>query len=80
MQLKQRIKRLAALLLAMSMTFGCMLGSAWAETATPTDLIATDGEASPRTRRFLPLRLNPKEKAGLPARRIPKQPMLPVTS
>ena len=37
MQLKQRIKRLAALLLAMSMALGCMPGSAWAETATPTD-------------------------------------------
>ena len=49
MQLKQRIKRLAALLLAMSMALGCMPGSAWAETATPTDLIATDGEASPDT-------------------------------
>lgn len=49
MQLKQRIKRLAAFLLAMSMALGCMPGSAWAETATPTDLIATDGEASPDT-------------------------------
>lgn len=49
MQLKQRIKRLAALLLAMSMALGCMPGSAWAETATPIDLIATDGEASPDT-------------------------------
>ena len=49
MQLKQRIKRLAALLLAMSMALGCMPGSAWAETATPTDLIATSGEASPDT-------------------------------
>ena len=49
MQLKQRIKRLAALLLAMSMALGCMPGSAWAETATPSDLIATDGEASPDT-------------------------------
>ena len=49
MQLKQRIKRLAAFLLAMSMALGCMPGSAWAETATPTDLIATSGEASPDT-------------------------------
>ena len=49
MQLKQRIKRLAAFLLAMSMALGCMPGSAWAETATPSDLIATDGEASPDT-------------------------------
>lgn len=49
MQLKQRIKRLAAFLLAMSMALGCMPGSAWAETATPTDLIATDGEALPDT-------------------------------
>ena len=49
MQLKQRIKRLAALLLAMSMALGCMPGSAWAETATPTDLIATSGEALPDT-------------------------------
>ena len=49
MQLKQRIKRLAAFLLAMSMALGCMPGSAWAETATPTDLIATSGEASPGT-------------------------------
>ena len=47
MQLKQRIKRLAAFLLALSMALGCMPGSAWAETATPSDLIATDGEASP---------------------------------
>ena len=49
MQLKPKIKRLAALLLAMSMALGCMPGSAWAETATPIDLIATDGEASPDT-------------------------------
>lgn len=49
MQLKQRIKRLAALLLAMSMVLGCMPGSAWAEAATPTDLIATSGEALPDT-------------------------------
>ena len=49
MQLKQRIKRLAALLLATSMALGCMPGSAWAETATLTDLIATSGEASPDT-------------------------------
>ena len=49
MQLKQRIKRLAAFLLAMSMALGCMPGSAWAETATPTDLIATSGEALPDT-------------------------------
>lgn len=49
MQLKQRIKRLAALLLATSMALGCMPGSAWAETATPTDLIATSGEALPDT-------------------------------
>lgn len=80
MQLKQRIKRLAAFLLAMSMALGCMPGSAWAETATPTDLIATDGEASPRTRRFLPLRLNPKEKAGFPARSTRKYPMPPGTT
>ena len=49
MQLKQRIKRLAAFLLALSMALGCMPGSAWAETATPTDLIATSGEALPDT-------------------------------
>ena len=49
MQLKPKIKRLAALLLAMSMALGCMPGSAWAETATPTDLIATSGEALPDT-------------------------------
>ena len=49
MQLKPKIKRLAALLLAMSMALGCMPGSAWAETATPIDLIATSGEALPDT-------------------------------
>ena len=50
MQLKRKIKRLAALVLAMSMALGCMPVGAWAETTTPTDLpptIATDGEAVP---------------------------------
>lgn len=50
MQLRQKIKRLAALVLAMSMALGCMPVGAWAEDTTPTDLptiIATDGEAVP---------------------------------
>ena len=50
MQLRRKIKRLAALVLAMSMALGCMPVGAWAETTTPTDLppiIATDGEAVP---------------------------------
>lgn len=50
MQLRREIKRLAALVLAMSMALGCMPVSAWAEATTPTDLppiIATDGEAMP---------------------------------
>lgn len=50
MQLKRKIKRLAALVLAMSMALGCMPVGAWAEATTPTDLppiIATDGEAVP---------------------------------
>lgn len=65
MQLKQRIKRLAAFLLAMSMALGCMPGSAWAETATPTDLIATDGEASPDT--MLPFATpEPEGESGVP--------------
>lgn len=50
MRLKRKIKRLAALVLAMSMALGCMPVGAWAEATTPTDLppiIATDGEAVP---------------------------------
>ena len=50
MQLRRKIKRLAALVLAMNMALGCMPVSAWAEATTPTDLppiIATDGEAVP---------------------------------
>lgn len=50
MQLKRKIKRLAALVLTMSMALGCMPVGAWAEAMTPTDLpaiIATDGEAFP---------------------------------
>ena len=50
MQLRRKIKRLAALVLAMSMALGCMPVGAWAEATTPTDLppiIATDGEAMP---------------------------------
>lgn len=50
MQLRRKIKRLAALVLAMSMALGCMPVGAWAEGTTPTDLptiIATDGEAVP---------------------------------
>lgn len=50
MQLRRKIKRLAALVLAISMALGCMPVSAWAEATTPTDLppiIATDGEAMP---------------------------------
>ena len=50
MQLRRKIKRLAALVLAMSMALGCMPVGAWAEATTPTDLppiIATDGEAIP---------------------------------
>ena len=48
MQLRRKIKRLAALVLAMSMALGCMPVGAWAEATTSTDLppiIATDGEA-----------------------------------
>lgn len=50
MQLRRKTKRLAALVLAMSMALGCMPVGAWAEATTPTDLptiIATDGEAVP---------------------------------
>lgn len=50
MQLRRKIKRLAALVLAMSMALGCMPVGAWAEATMPTDLppiIATDGEAMP---------------------------------
>ena len=50
MQLRRKIKRLAALVLAMSMALGCMPVGVWAEATTPTDLppiIATDGEAVP---------------------------------
>ena len=50
MQLRRKIKRLAALVLAISMALGCMPVGAWAEATTPTDLptiIATDGEAVP---------------------------------
>ena len=50
MQLRRKIKRFAALVLAMSMALGCMPVGAWAEATTPTDLppiIATDGEAVP---------------------------------
>lgn len=50
MQLRRKIKRLAALVLAMSMALGCMPVGTWAEATTPTDLppiIATDGEAMP---------------------------------
>ena len=50
MQLRRKIKRLAALVLAMNMALVCMPVSAWAEATTPTDLppiIATDGEAVP---------------------------------
>ena len=50
MQLTRKIKRLAALVLAMSMALGCRPVGAWAEATTPTDLppiIATDGEAMP---------------------------------
>ena len=50
MQLRRKIKRLAALVLAMSMALGCRPVGAWAEATTPTDLppiIATDGEAMP---------------------------------
>ena len=50
MQLRRKIKRLAALVLAMNMALGCMPVGAWAEATTPTDLppiIATDGEAMP---------------------------------
>lgn len=50
MQLRRKIKRLAALVLAMSMALGCMPVGAWAEATTSTDLppiIATDGEAVP---------------------------------
>ena len=50
MQLRRKIKRLAALVLAMSMALGCRPVGAWAEATTPTDLppiIATDGEAVP---------------------------------
>ena len=76
MQLKQRIKRLAALLLAMSMTFGCMLGSAWAETATPTDLIATSGEALPDT--TLPSATpEPEGESGVPGTELSEIPDAP---
>lgn len=50
MQLRRKTKRLAALVLAMSMALGCMPVGAWAEATTPTNLppiIATDGEAVP---------------------------------
>ena len=50
MKLRRKIKRLAALALAMSMALGCMPVGAWAEATTSTDLptiIATDGEAVP---------------------------------
>ena len=50
MQLRRKTKRLAALVLAMSMALGCMPVGAWAEATTSTDLppiIATDGEAVP---------------------------------
>ena len=50
MQLRRKTKRLAALVLAMSMALGCMPLGAWAEGTTSTDLppiIATDGEAVP---------------------------------
>ena len=50
MQLRRKIKRLAALVLAMSMALGCMPVGAWAEATMLTDLppiIATDGEAVP---------------------------------
>lgn len=50
MQLRRKIKRIAALVLAMSMALGCMPVGAWAEATTLTDLppiIATDGEAVP---------------------------------
>ena len=52
MRLKRKTKRLAALVLAMSMALGCMPVGAWAEATTPTDLppiIATDGEAVPES-------------------------------
>lgn len=76
MQLKQRIKRLAALLLAMSMALGCMPGSAWAETATPTDLIATSGEASPDT--TLPSATpEPEEESGVPGTEPSEMPNAP---
>lgn len=50
MQLRRKIKRIAALVLAMSMALGCMPVGAWAEATTLTDLppiIATNGEAVP---------------------------------
>ena len=50
MRLKRKIKRIAALVLAMSMALACMPVGAWAEATMPTDLppiIATDGEAVP---------------------------------
>ena len=50
MQLRRKTKRLAALVLAMSMALGCMPVGAWAEATTSTDLppiIATDSEAMP---------------------------------
>ena len=76
MQLKQRIKRLAAFLLAMSMALGCMPGSAWAETATPTDLIATSGEASPDT--TLPSATpEPEEESGVPGTEPSEMPNAP---
>src|SRR5699024_3175540 len=76
MQLKQRIKRLAAFLLAMSMALGCMPGSAWAETATPTDLIATSGEALPDT--TLPSATpEPEEESGVPGTELSEMPNAP---
>ena len=76
MQLKQRIKRLAAFLLAMSMALGCMPGSAWAETATPTDLIATSGEALPDT--TLPSATpEPEEESGVPGTEPSEMPNAP---
>ena len=76
MQLKPKIKRLAALLLAMSMALGCMPGSAWAETATPTDLIATSGEALPDT--TLPSATpEPEEESGVPGTEPSEMPNAP---
>lgn len=76
MQLKPKIKRLAALLLATSMALGCMPGSAWAETATLTDLIATSGEASPDT--TLPSATpEPEEESGVPGTEPSEMPNAP---